>query len=206
MHSGGWWPNGSDPDLVGAYHLWQRPPRSPCSPDEKPAFRNRLTIKKNDDRKGRSPNSRRIYVASASSKAAKGKATGIWKGCRRCSTACPRIRSGAVVEDRSRASSCGICTCNSTLGWTTALGHERRFRGVRDESALPPGPERLRQRSESTFRATCGPRTAIRSCAQGNIKLGPSRSGSGRIGKVCLSFLWVPRSPRPIWFERRASA
>ena len=35
-----------------------------------------------------------------------------------------------------------------------ALGHERRFRDVRDESGLPQTPERLRQRSESTLRAS----------------------------------------------------
>jgi hypothetical protein len=35
----------------------------------------------------------------------------------------------------------------------TALGHERRFRDVRDESGLPPTPERLRRRSEPTLRA-----------------------------------------------------
>src|SRR5215813_4344550 len=29
-------------------------------------------------------------------------------------------------------------------------GHERRFRDVRDNSRLPPTPERLRQRSEPT--------------------------------------------------------
>jgi hypothetical protein len=34
-----------------------------------------------------------------------------------------------------------------------ALGHERRFRDVCDESGLPPTPERLRQRSELTLRA-----------------------------------------------------
>lgn len=33
------------------------------------------------------------------------------------------------------------------------LGHERRFRAVRDESGLPPAPKRLRRRSESTLRA-----------------------------------------------------
>jgi hypothetical protein len=36
------------------------------------------------------------------------------------------------------------------------MGHERRFRDVRDRSGLPPTPERLRQRSESTLRATNG--------------------------------------------------
>jgi hypothetical protein len=34
----------------------------------------------------------------------------------------------------------------------SALGHERRFRGIRDESGLPPIPERLRHRSEPTLR------------------------------------------------------
>jgi hypothetical protein len=33
------------------------------------------------------------------------------------------------------------------------MGHERRFRYVRDESGLPPTPERLRQRTEPTLRA-----------------------------------------------------
>jgi hypothetical protein len=33
------------------------------------------------------------------------------------------------------------------------LGHERRFRGVHDESGLPPIPERLRHCGESTWRA-----------------------------------------------------
>src|SRR5262245_60764291 len=37
---------------------------------------------------------------------------------------------------------------------TSAQGQSRRFRDVRDESGLPPGPERLRQRSEPTLRAT----------------------------------------------------
>jgi hypothetical protein len=36
---------------------------------------------------------------------------------------------------------------------TEAPGHERRFRDVRDESGLPPTPERLRQRGEPTLRA-----------------------------------------------------
>jgi hypothetical protein len=36
------------------------------------------------------------------------------------------------------------------------MGHERRFRDVRYESALTPTPERLRQRSETTLRAMCG--------------------------------------------------
>jgi len=30
------------------------------------------------------------------------------------------------------------------------LGHERRFRDVRDKSGLPPTPERLRQRAKRT--------------------------------------------------------
>jgi hypothetical protein len=38
----------------------------------------------------------------------------------------------------------------------TATGHERRFRDARDESGLPPTPERLRQRSEPTLRAIFG--------------------------------------------------
>jgi hypothetical protein len=37
-----------------------------------------------------------------------------------------------------------------------AMGHERRFREVRDESALPPAPERLRRRNKPTLRATSG--------------------------------------------------
>jgi hypothetical protein len=32
-------------------------------------------------------------------------------------------------------------------------GHEHRFRDVREESGLPPTPERLRQRGESMLRA-----------------------------------------------------
>jgi hypothetical protein len=32
-------------------------------------------------------------------------------------------------------------------------GHEHHFRDVRDESGLPPTPERLRQRSEPKLRA-----------------------------------------------------
>jgi hypothetical protein len=40
---------------------------------------------------------------------------------------------------------------------TSGLGHERRFHDVRDESALPPTPERLRHRSEPTLRARSGP-------------------------------------------------
>jgi hypothetical protein len=35
---------------------------------------------------------------------------------------------------------------------TSAMGHERRFRDLRDESGLPPGSERLRHRSEPTLR------------------------------------------------------
>src|SRR5258707_35764 len=35
-------------------------------------------------------------------------------------------------------------------------GHERRFRDVRDESDLPPTPERLRHRSEPTLRTRIG--------------------------------------------------
>jgi len=35
------------------------------------------------------------------------------------------------------------------------MGHERRFRDLRDESGLPPTPERLQQGSASTLRANC---------------------------------------------------
>jgi hypothetical protein len=41
----------------------------------------------------------------------------------------------------------------------SAMGHERRFRDVRDESGLPPGPEILQQRSEPTLRVNCRHRT-----------------------------------------------
>jgi hypothetical protein len=44
---------------------------------------------------------------------------------------------------------------------SSASGHERRFRDVRDESGLPPTPERLRQRSEPTLRATIRPSSAV---------------------------------------------
>jgi hypothetical protein len=36
-------------------------------------------------------------------------------------------------------------------------GHERRFRDVRDETGLPPTPERLWHRHETTLRANSGP-------------------------------------------------
>jgi hypothetical protein len=39
---------------------------------------------------------------------------------------------------------------------SSAKGHERRFRDVRDESGLPPTPERLRRCSEPTLRAKGG--------------------------------------------------
>jgi hypothetical protein len=37
--------------------------------------------------------------------------------------------------------------------WMAPSGHERRFREVRDASALPPTPERLRHCGEPTCRA-----------------------------------------------------
>jgi hypothetical protein len=52
---------------------------------------------------------------------------------------------------RSGSGSAGLTSA------TSGVGHERRFRDVRDESGLPPTPERLRQRSEPTLRAKCGP-------------------------------------------------
>jgi len=39
------------------------------------------------------------------------------------------------------------CGAKSSSG----LGHECRFHDVRDESRLPPGPERQRQRSQPTL-------------------------------------------------------
>ena len=53
------------------------------------------------------------------------------------------------------AHGCGSSGGIEPLIVDVALGHERRFRDVRDESALHSTPEGLRQRSEPTLRANC---------------------------------------------------
>ena len=56
----------------------------------------------------------------------------------------------------------------------SAPGLERRFRDLRDKSGLPPTPERLRQRSEPTLRAT-----ALNRCAIAEARLGRGRVNQG---------------------------
>src|SRR5215467_4120520 len=63
-------------------------------------------------------------------------------------------RPDTLMQDRKAARSTKPL---ATHGRTIQMGHERRFRDVRDQSGLPPTPERLRQRSEPTLRAKSRP-------------------------------------------------
>ncbi len=69
------------------------------------------------------------------------------------SAAVPRYGRGADRDLAPRPQRIGGAGLTSA---TSGVGHERRFRDVRDESGLPSIPERLRRRSEPRLRPTFG--------------------------------------------------